>query len=74
VINTATNTVTTTIPVGSGPTNAAFTPNGAYIYVVNRNSQSVSVINTATNIVTATITVGTQPEGVAITPNGAYAT
>ena len=51
----------------------AVTPNGAYVYVTNVGSDSVSVISTATNTVTATVPVGSDPDGVAVTPNGAYA-
>ena len=51
----------------------AVTPNGAYAYVTNDGSSTVSVISTATNTVTATVTVGNTPYGVAVTPNGAYA-
>ena len=46
-------TVTATIPVGKAPFGVAFTPNGAYAYVTNQISGTVSVINTATNTVTA---------------------
>ena len=67
------NTVTNTITVGSDPWGVAFAPNGAYAYVANPGSGTVSVINTATNTVTSTITVGSSPWGVAIAPNGAYA-
>ncbi len=67
------NTVTNTITVGSDPWGVAFSPNGAYAYVTNYYSGTVSVINTATNTVTNTITVGSSPVGVAIAPTGAYA-
>ena len=73
VIDTATYKVVTTIPVGQYPAGVAITPNGAFAYVANFNSNNVSVIDTATNTVTATVTVGTNPLGVAITPNGAFA-
>jgi YVTN family beta-propeller protein len=73
VINTATNTVVATVPVGLGPIGVAITPNGAFAYVTNRDSNDVSVINTATNTVVATVPVGFGPDGVAITPNGAFA-
>jgi YVTN family beta-propeller protein len=66
-------TLTGTISVGAEPDGVAVTPDGAYVYVANRGSNSVSVIDTATHTVTANITVGTYPAGVAITPNGAYA-
>ena len=50
----------------------AITPDGAYAYVTNYTTYTVSVISTATNTVTATVTVGSDPYGVAVTPNGAY--
>ena len=67
------STVTATIPVGKEPSDVAVTPNGAYAYVTNYDSNSVSVISTATNTVVATVTVGSGPEGVAVTPSGSYA-
>jgi YVTN family beta-propeller protein len=57
----------------SEPWGVALTPDGAYAYVTDYASDSVSVINTATNHVTETIAVGGSPTGVAITPDGAYA-
>ena len=44
----AANTVTATVTVGSEPGGVAVTPNGAYAYVTNLGSNSVSVISTAT--------------------------
>ncbi len=73
VINTATNTVTTTITGLIQPFDIAVTSNGAYAYVANGGSNSVSVISTATNKVTTKITVRSGPYGVAITPNDEYA-
>jgi YVTN family beta-propeller protein len=78
VINTATNTVVATIPVGVSPSGVAVTPDGTRAYVTNAgsaapNSANVSVINTATNTVVATIPVGTQPTGVVFTPDGTRA-
>ena len=58
VISTATNTVTATVTVGTGPYGVAITPNGLYAYVANYNAGTVSVISTATNLVTATVTGG----------------
>jgi len=72
VIDTASNTVVATIGVGSFPVGVAITPNGAFAYVANFNSNSVSVISTVTNTVTATVAVGLV-RGLAITPNGARA-
>jgi len=68
VINTATNTVITTVPVGTFPFGAAITPDGTRAFVTIINPGTVSVINTATNTVTATIPVGECPFGIAISP------
>src|SRR5205814_8582260 len=55
VIDTATNTVVATIPVGFRPFGVAITPDGTRAYVTNENSNTVSVIDSATNTVVATI-------------------
>src|SRR5208283_6067848 len=55
VLNAASNNVVATIPVGSGPTGVAITPDGTQAYVTNQNDNTVSVIATKTNTVTATI-------------------
>jgi YVTN family beta-propeller protein len=71
VIDTATNTVVATIPVGIDPTGVAVTPDGTHVYVVNDNDNAVSGIRTATNtVVGLPIPVGTNPVGVAVTPDG----
>ncbi len=74
VIDTATNTITTTIPVGSFPESVAVSPDGSKVYVTNGTSGTtpgtVSVIDTATNTVIATIPAGVNPFGVAVTPDG----
>ncbi|MDP1383979.1 beta-propeller fold lactonase family protein, partial [Priestia megaterium] len=54
VINTATNTVISTISVGYKPSGVAITPDGNHAYVTNKFSDNVSVINTATNTVIST--------------------
>lgn len=56
MIDTSTQTVTNTIPVYAfSPTHVAFTPNGAFAYVVDNGG--VSVINTATQTETGQIHV-----------------
>ncbi len=70
VIDTATDLVTDTIPVGSGSIGVAVSPDGSRVYVTNLNSNTVSVIDTATGQVTDTIPVGISPEGVAVSPDG----
>ncbi len=78
VIDTATNAVTATIPVGYEPFGVAVSPDGSRVYVANSclypicpiNNDTVSVIDTASDTVTATITVGANPFGVAVSPDG----
>jgi YVTN family beta-propeller protein len=50
----------------------AITPDGAFAYVTNSGSDSVSVISTASNSVVATVplAVGSIPRGIAISPDG----
>ncbi len=61
VIDTASNTVTATVPVGAGPRGVAVNPAGTFAYVANRFSNNVSVIDTASNTVVATVPVGRLP-------------
>jgi YVTN family beta-propeller protein len=73
VIDTATNIVIATIPVGLNPIGVAVKPNGSKVYVATDDFNTrpiVSVIDTATNIVIATIAVGLSPNGVAVKPDG----
>jgi YVTN family beta-propeller protein len=73
VIDTYTNTVLTTIPVGTNPAGVAVTPDGAFAYVANRGSGTVSVIDTTFDAEVTAIDVGPGPQGIAITPDGAFA-
>src|SRR5579864_637520 len=70
VLNTANNSVTAFVGVGSAPFAVAITPDGSRAYVTNQDSNSVSVIETANKKVTATTEVERYPTGVAITPDG----
>ncbi len=74
VIDTATNTVAATIPVGNGPFGVAISPDGKRAYVTNSGDDTVSVIDTATNkVVGQPIGVGVGPNRVAVTPDGKHA-
>jgi gliding motility-associated-like protein len=73
VINTATNAVVATIPVGSNPNGICVDPNYNEVYVVNNGSNTVSVINTLTNTVTNTIQVGPTPWSVTVSRDGSQA-
>lgn len=70
VIDTATNSVVTTIAVGDNPAAVAITPDGSKAYVTNYQSLTVSVIDIATSTVIETIDVGERSIGVAVKPDG----
>ncbi len=52
---------------------ACFLESLEYAYVLNRNSNNVSVIDVATDQLITSITVGTTPVAIAITPDGKVA-
>jgi YVTN family beta-propeller protein len=63
VIDTSTNSVITTIPVGNEPFGVAIAPDGGSVYIGNYRSESngpgsVSVIDTADNTVVDTVPLG----------------
>jgi YVTN family beta-propeller protein len=66
VIDTTTNTVNTTIPVGNKPLGIAHNPVNNELYVANRDDDTVSVIDTTTDSVTTSIAVGDSPYGLAV--------
>ncbi|HUO76433.1 MAG TPA: putative Ig domain-containing protein, partial [Thermodesulfovibrionales bacterium] len=70
VINTATNTVVSTVAVGANPVGVAVSPKGDVAYVANFSSNSVSVIDTSSRQVISTIPVDYGPSGVAVSPDG----
>ena len=61
VIDTATNTVVATVPVGNDPCGVAVHPDESRVYVTNSFNDNVSVIDTVTNTVVATVMVGSFP-------------
>jgi YVTN family beta-propeller protein len=81
VIDTATNTEITRIPVIAN-SGIVVTPNGAFVYMGDPDFRAVSVIDTASNTEIAKISVQCEvpgsignfgrPEGVAVNPNGAF--
>ena len=70
VIDTSSDTVVATVPVGNGPFRIVFTNEGAKAYVTNYGSGTVSVISTTRNQVIHTVAVGTNPWGIALSPDG----
>jgi YVTN family beta-propeller protein len=72
VIDTRTNKVVATVPVGTAPTGVALAPDTKHAYIASAGSHDVSVLDTATNTVTASIAIpaGSSPTSVAVTPDG----
>jgi YVTN family beta-propeller protein len=74
VIDTQTNQVVGSIPVGGSPWGVAFTPDGKAAYVADNGGETVSVIDTQTQQIVGTpIAVGELPLNIAFTPDGAFA-
>jgi YVTN family beta-propeller protein len=81
VIDTATNTVADTIPVGIFPRGVAVSPDGTHAYVANLCTAaapgcapgSVSVIDTAQNAVVTTVPAGPAPASIDLVPDGSRA-
>jgi YVTN family beta-propeller protein len=72
VIDTATNLVDATVPVGQLPIGLAATPDGSRVYVAALNGGRVDVIDTTTNtLLTSILTPGQNPAWIAISPDGA---
>jgi YVTN family beta-propeller protein len=69
VIDSSTDKVIATIPVGVGPNGVAYDPDNGKIYVTNTFSNNISVIDGSNNDVVATILVDTHPFGVVYNPD-----
>ena len=70
VIDTTTNAVVKTIPVGSIAADVSATPDGKTVWVTNFGSGTVQPIDVATLTAGTPVTVGTQPERLAVSPDG----
>jgi len=65
--------VVATVPVGSGPLGVAVSPDGAFAYVSNFTSNTLSVLDMDSRTVVSTITGVSSPQGLAFTPDGSHA-
>lgn len=63
---------TVDVPVNM-PFDAAFTPDGSELWVLNSGSNDISVIDMELRIGTAHVTVGASPRGIALSPDGGTA-
>src|SRR5882724_38107 len=68
VIDTATETVTATIPVASSPQGLAVDPAGNFVYAIAAGR--IAVIDAATNTVVDNLAAGTAPRALAFNPSG----
>lgn len=66
IINTLTNAVIFSIPVGIGPERIVSTPNGEKLLISNTTDNTISVINFSTNTVETNIHGFNQPIGIAV--------
>lgn len=74
VINLSTGVVTRTIAVGNGPWATAVTPDGRFVYVINRlTPRGISVINAETYQVANTISGLPSPTDIVFSPDGSLA-
>lgn len=71
LIDTSTDTIIGSIPVGLDPQDVVVGPDGHFVYVSNISSNTVSVIDRATLTVVVTVAVGTWPDQMALSPDGA---
>ncbi len=60
-------------PEGDMPRDAAFTPDGSRVFVVNRDTDTVTVFDFSTRAIVGTITVGDFPVDVEVSPDGSVA-
>lgn len=70
LIDTASQTVTGTIPVGTAPYTTITSPATKYVWVSNWGSAMLSVVDPTTKAVIATVHVGNHPSAMTATPNG----
>ncbi len=70
VVDTSTNSVVASIPVGSAPLAAAIHPAGGPVFVANYGSNSVSIIDAASALVIDTVSLQYPPYSLALNPSG----
>ena len=68
IIDTATNTVTRTLPVAPNPHWVTFSPDGRFAYTANHESNRITVLDVATKTVVGEVRVGRSPHSVAVSP------
>ena len=72
IIDTASNTINTIVPLGGFGYGLAFSPNMDRAYVTTSSPSRIIVIDTQTKAIVQTISAGTDARGIAIQNNRAY--
>src|SRR5919106_5060548 len=70
VIDSRSNQVEATVPVGKRPRGIGFSPDRAHVYVALGDDNAIGVIDTRTLQVVKTIPSGSDPEAFAVHQNG----
>ena len=70
VVDTVSNTVESTIPVGHLIWNLAVSPDGGRLYALSSDAKALLVIDLASKQVSATVPIGERPIGLVVTPDG----
>jgi YVTN family beta-propeller protein len=70
VVDTGSNTVVASVPLGNGADGIAVNDAGTRVYAAIPTSNVVSVIDTASNSVITNVAVGANPDGLAVDPSG----
>jgi YVTN family beta-propeller protein len=73
MIDTNSNSVVASIPVGKNPQDVTWSADGRFAYVAAVNEDAVTVINAETFAVTARLPVGDGPTSIAVLPDGSRA-
>ncbi|MFZ4545403.1 MAG: hypothetical protein ACOYOA_15225, partial [Saprospiraceae bacterium] len=69
ILNTVSNSVVSTVNVGTNPEGIAIANSIKRAYVANYGSSTISVINTASNTIATSISTVANPSGVAVSPD-----
>ena len=72
VLDAASGSLLTSIPVGTEPTAVVASPDGASVYVVNHESATVQRIDAHADQVAATVAVGQHPWGASLRADGSF--
>jgi len=72
VIDTATDRVLTTVPVGKSPHSVLAHPDLPYVYNVNYDDNTLTVTDTTRDAVVATVPTGTHPQDVSLAADGRH--